>query len=171
LAGTFPTGATASDGTTITINRSDPFGVADPAFFGLVFNGTLNGLDNPILMAMADATNGDFAITEFIFSRPVQLCFALADVDAAAGGWEDTIEIRGSNAGVPVTLGAADVVTGAANTFLGPDTVRGVSATNTATGNVQVNFPAEIDRVEIEHRDNSADVGFQFIGIHDFSWC
>ena len=134
LANTFPTSATAADGTTITITLFNPFGVADLAFFGRVWGGTLNGLDNPLLMAMENGNNGENMIARFDFSRPVQLCFNLVDVDASAGNWEDTVEIRGTNGGTQVNLGAADIVTGASNTFIAANTVRGLTPTETATG-------------------------------------
>ena len=176
LAGTFPTSVTANDGTVVTITTSDPFGVADPAFQGLVWTNTLNSLDNPLLMAMEDAINGQGATISFGFSRPVRACFTLADVDGidipgSDTSWIDTVELIGTNAGAPVNLGAADMVTGTDNIFLTTNTVRGVSPTNQATGNVAVSFPAEIDELVIEHRDDSTNPGFQFIGIHDLSWC
>lgn len=171
LAGSFPDMVTANDGTTVTITVFDPFGVADPGFTGIVWTNTLNGLDNPLLIAMSNATAGAGVTIRFDFSRPVGACFSLVDVDAAAGNWVDTIELTGTNAGTTVPLNAGDFVTGAANTFVSTNTVMGISATSTDTGNVAVSYPAPIDRLEIEHRDDSNGTAFQFIGIHDFSWC
>ena len=125
LAGTFPTSVTANDGTVVTIASSDPFGVSDPTFQGMVWTNTLNSLDNPLLMAMEDAINGQGTTIRFEFSRPVRACFSLVDVDASNGNWIDTVEVTGTNAGSPVNLGAADMITGADNTFLSTNTVRG----------------------------------------------
>ena len=171
MAATFPTSTTATDGTVVTITKSDPDGVADPVLFGLVYAGSLNGRDNPLVMAMERARRGDGTSIRFNFSQPVQLCFNLVDVDASNRSWEDTIELIGTNGGAAVNLGAADFVTGAANTYLTTNTVRGTSSTNTATGNIEVNYPAPIDQLIIEHRDDSRGRDFQFIGIHDFFWC
>lgn len=168
LANTFPTDATAADGTTIDITLFNSFGVADPTFFGRVWGGTLNGLGNPLLLAMENGNSGENLIARFDFSKPVQLCFNLVDVDAAAGFWEDTVEIRGTNAGVPVNLGPADIVNGSANTFLATNTVRGLTPTTSATGNIEVSFPGAIDRLEIDYSDQSTATDFQFLGIHDF---
>lgn len=171
LINTYPTSVTAADGTTITISVSNPFGVADPFYTGRVFGGTLNGRDNPLLLAMEGGNNGENLVARFVFSKPVQLCFNLVDVDAAAGGWEDTVEIRGTNGGVAVDLGPADIVTGAANTFITTNTIRGLTSTTSATGNAEVSFPAAIDVLEVDYSDQSTAIGFQFLGIHDFSWC
>lgn len=170
---TFPTSVTANDGTVVTISVADPFGVGDPTFLGRVFNGDLSSRDDPLLMAMENATNGQFTEIEFSFSNPVQLCFELIDVDRGEGSWEDTMELIGSLGGAPVTVTAADVVTAATNTVSGPNTILGTSpaAAAATTGNATVNYPSVIDNFVIRHRDDSTFPGFQYIGIHDLRWC
>lgn len=172
VAGTFPNSVTAVDGTVVTIVRNDPFGVADPGLFGLAFNGTTSTVDNPLIMAMDNASNGDFTSIVFTFSQSVDLCFTMVDIDAG-GNWEDTMLLNGSLGGVPVTLGAGDIVTGPSNTVSGPNTILGTgNAANTTTnGNATVTYPSRIDSLEIRHRDDSTLTGFQYIGIHDLSWC
>jgi len=172
-ANTFPTSVTANDGTVVNIAISDPFGVADAGFFGLVFNGTTSTLDNPLLMAMSNANNGDFTSLIFTFSQPVAPCFELLDVDRGTNSWEDTVLFNGTNGGVAVPLGPGDVVAGPANTVVGLNTVVGTgSAPNSTTdGNMTVTYPGPIDELEIRHADNTAWTGFQYIGIHDLRWC
>lgn len=170
---TMPNSVTANDGTVVTITRSDPFGVADPGFFGSVFGGTLSLADNPMLMAMSNANNGEFTEIVFSFSTPVQLCFDFVDVDRGLGSWEDTMIITGTNGGTAVGLNAGDFVTGPANTFVATNEVVGTasSANSQTNGNVTVNYPAAVDVVRIRHRDDTTWTGFQFIGIHDLRWC
>ena len=122
---------------------------------------------------MSNANNGEFTSIQFDFSAPVQPCFELLDVDRATGGWEDTMEMTGTLAGTAVDLGASDFATGSVNGFLTTNTVRGTGSApnNATTGNLTVNYPASIDRLIIEHRDDSTATAFQYIGIHDFRWC
>lgn len=172
-AGTFPTSVTANDGTVVTINVSDPLGVSDPSLHGSVFNGTTSTVDNPLLMAMDGANNGDYTQIVLRFSNPVNLCFDFIDVDLGVNVWEDTMQLRGTLSGTVVPITAADVVTGPANTFLSTNTIIGTaSSSNTSTdGHVTVNYPSPINRLRIRHRDNSAWSDFQYIGIHDLRWC
>ncbi len=172
-AGTFPNSVTAADGTVVTITRNDPFNVADAGLFGLVFNGTTSTLDNPIIMAMENANNGDYTTLTFSFSTPVAPCFTFLDVDFGNGSWEDTMLITETLGGTPVPLGTGDIATGSANTVSGTNTLVGIgSAGNASTdGNATVTYPSDIDTIEIRHRDDSTFIGFQYIGIHDFRWC
>ena len=169
----FPTSVTAADGTVVTISTLDPFGVADPAFMGRVWNGTLSSRDNPILMAMTNATGGQFTELQFTFSNPVQLCFELIDVDRGQGSWEDTMEMIGTLNGTLVTLTAGDIATGATNTVSGPNTLLGttLAAQTATTGNATVIYPSNVDTFVIRHRDDSSFNGFQYIGLHDLRWC
>ena len=177
FSNTFPTSVTAADGTVVTITLNDPFGVADPTFFGRVFGGTLSTLDNPLLMAMRNATGGQFTSITFGFSRPVDLCFEMLDIDRGnpnpADAWEDTIDVNGSLGGVPVALGVGDIATGPANMVIGPNSIRGTAGSDNAStnGNAEVTYPSAIDSVEIRHSDDTTRPGFQFIGIHDLHWC
>jgi len=170
---TFPNSVTAADGTVVTITVTDPDGVGDLGFLGLVLGGTISTLDNPMIMAMENATNGDLTRIQFDFSSPVDLCFDLLDVDRNGGGWEDTMEMTGSLGGVAVPLGAGDIATGPANDFIGANTIRGNSPVpnNLATANATITYPSAVDQVIVEHRDDSTFTGFQFIGIHDLRWC
>ena len=174
-AGTFPTSITANDGTAVSIATNDPFGVADPSFLGLAFNGTTGALDNPIIMAMDNATGGDYTEIIFRFSQPVAPCFSMLDVDFGnfATGWQDTILFDGTLSGAAVPLGAGDIVTSSGNTFVGPNEVVGTGnvANNSTNGQIDISYPAPINQLSIRHVDSSAFNGFQYVGIHDFSWC
>lgn len=172
-AGTYPTSVTANDGTVVTLTLSDPFGVADPGYFGSVFNGTTSGLDNPLLLAMSGARLGQYTRVQFDFSNPVAPCFELVDVDYASGSWEDTLIISGDLGGTGVPLTASDISTGSANIYNGTNTVLGVApaASSTANGNVTITYPSPVDRIVIEHRDDSSWTAFQYIGVHDLRWC
>ena len=173
FSNTFPTSITANDGTIVTITANDPFGVADAGFFGRVFNGTLSTLDNPLLMAMSGANNCAFTSITFGFSRPVDLCFEMLDVDRGVNSWEDTINLNATIGGVPVTLGPADLTNGSANMLIGPNSIIGTasSGNSSTNGNTDITYPAAIDNIEIRHQDDTAWTGFQFIGIHDLRWC
>ncbi len=175
-AGTIPNTITAADGTVVTITRADPFGVANAGFFGFVYTAApLSGFTHPILMAMTNASNGDFTSLTFSFSQPVAPCFTMLDVDFGNGGssWEDTMIMTGTLAGTTVNLGAGDIATGPANTVIGPNTVLGIggSGQTSTAGNVTVTYPSDIDTLEIRHQDDSAFTDFQYIGIHDLRWC
>ena len=173
FAGTFPSSVTAADGTVVTITLSDPFGVADAGFFGQVFTGTLSTLDNPLLMAMTGANNGAFTSITFGFSKPVDLCFEMLDVDRGVNSWEDTINLNGTVGGAPVTLGPGDLTSGPAAMLIGPNSIIGTasSANSSTNGNTEITYPAAIDSLEIRHQDDTPWTGFQFIGIHDLRWC
>jgi len=170
---TFPTSVTANDGTVVTISAQDPFGVGDPGFFGLVFSGTTSLRDNPLLMAMTGANNGEYTAITFTFSQPVAPCLELVDVDRGTNSWEDTMSFNGTLAGAPVVLGAGDVLNGTANAVIAPNTVIGTgSSPNSSTaGNVTVTYPSAIDELEIRHVDDTTWTAFQYIGIHDMRWC
>lgn len=174
-AGTYPSSITANDGTTVSITVNDPFGVGDPGFLGLVFNGTTSTLDNPLIMAMDNATNGDYTELIFSFSQPVAPCFSMLDVDFGnfSTGWEDTVVFNGTLGGTAVPLGVGDITTYPGNAFAGTNTVVGTAnVPNSSTdAQIDVSFPSAIDQLSIRHLDNSAFTGFQYVGIHDFSWC
>ena len=175
FTGTFPSSVTAADGTQVTITTADPANVGNANFLGLVFNGTLNGLQNPLLMAMDGATNGDFTAVTFQFSRPVALCFSMLDVDFGdfPTGWEDTIEFAGTLGGANVDLTAADIVTSSGNIVTGTNTVLGTAnvAQTSTNGQIDITYPSPIDQVTIRHIDVSTRTGFQYVGIHDLHWC
>ena len=170
---TFPTMVTANDGTVVTIQALDPSGVANTNLLGRVFPATLSGRDEPIIMAMSGASNGQFTELVFTFSTPVHLCSELIDVDRAQNGWEDTMEMFGTLNGVAVDLTASDVVTGPTNTFVGTNTLVGTGpAAQAATdGNATFNYPSPIDSFTLRHRDNSTFTEAQYIGMHDLRWC
>ncbi len=174
-AGTFPTSITANDGTAVSIATNDPSGVGDPSFLGLAFNGTTSTLDNPVIMAMDNATSGDYTEIVFRFSQPVAPCFSMLDVDLGnfSTGWEDTVIFNGSLNGTAVSLGAGDITTYPGNTFVAANTVVGTAnVPNSSTnGQIDVSYPSPINALSIRHVDNSTFTGFQYVGIHDFSWC
>ena len=63
------------------------------------------------------------------------------------------------------------MVTGGAQTQINASTVRGDYSTTGADGNVEIDFQVPIRRLVIDHRDDTAWTGFQWIGVHDFHWC
>lgn len=173
FTGNLPASFTSDDGSVnITFTQDDPFGVQDPSWDGVIYPGLMNGLDNPVVNGMNGATGGDFVRLRFDFSEPVCPSFSLVDVDRSQGttnDFEDTVVVIGRNGGPPVT--AASFVLGGAQVQVNARTIRGVSPTSTASGNVLVTFEEPITRLEIRHRDDSTLNGFQWIGIHDFHWC
>ncbi len=175
VAGTFPTQVTANDGTIVSIATVDPFGVADPSFLGLAFGGTTGALDNPLIMAMDNATNGDYTEIVFRFSRPVAPCFSLLDVDEGnfPTGWRDGVIFTGTNGATTVNLGPGDIVTAPGNAIVGPNEVVGIASVpnNSTDGQVDVTYPSPITQLRIRHVDDSTFTGFQYIGIHDLHWC
>lgn len=164
-----------SDDSTVTISFSmaDPFGVQDPAWDGVIWTGTMNGLDNPVVNGMSGATGGDFVRLRFDFSEPVCPTFFLTDVDRTQGttnDFEDTVRVVGRDSlGNRVDPAAMNV--GGAQTQINPRTVRGLYGTGGADGNVEVVFDQPIVRLVIRHSDESSLSGFQWIGVHDFHWC
>jgi hypothetical protein len=154
---------------TITFSMVDPWGRQQAGYKGVAWNGVLNGLDNPVITAMQNARNGQYVDLIFNFSVPVCLSFSLVDIDRATNSWEDTVRVIGSNGGATVNPAAMNV--GGAQVQVNANTVRGTSSTSSATGNVGIVFDQPITRLEIRHQDNTSWTAFQWIGIHDFSWC
>ena len=160
-----------SDDGSVAINFRivDRWNRQDPAYAGVVDNGVLNGLDNPVITAMNNTRNGKYVELIFDFSVPVCPTFSLVDVDRDDSVSEDTVRVIGSN-GVG-TIDPAAMNVGGAQVQVSANTVVGSSPTTSATGNVEVVFDQPITRLEIRHQDNSSWKGFQWIGIHDFYWC
>lgn len=164
-----------SDDSAVQINFSmvDPFGVQDPAWAGVIWTGTMNGLDNPVVNGMTGATGGEFVRFRFDFSEPVCPTFFLTDVDRSQGtsnDFEDTVRVVGrTSAGA--RIGPAAMNVGGAQTQVNARTVRGIYGTSGADGNVEVVFDQPITRLVIRHSDESNLNGFQWVGVHDFHWC
>lgn len=174
FSGNLPSTFTSDDGSvTINFTMTDPFGVQSPSWDGVIFNGLMNGLDNPVVNGMSGATGGDWVRFRFDFSEAICPSFYLVDIDRTQGttnDFEDTVAVFGRNGGGP-RINPASFALGGAQTQLNARTVRGVSPSSTATGNVLVSFDQPIDRLVIRHRDDSSLSGFQWIGVHDFHWC
>lgn len=174
FSGNLPSTFSSDDGTvTINFSMADPFGVQDPTWNGVIHPGNMNGLDNPVVTAMAGATFGAYVRIRFTFSQPICPVFWLVDVDRTeftANDFEDTVRVVGRNGGGP-RIDPASFALGGAQMQVNPRTVRGISSTSSTTGNVLVTFDQPITRLNIRHRDDSALSGFQWIGIHDFHWC
>jgi len=159
-----------SDDGTVTINFSqlNPDGVQDPNWDGVVFNGTLNGLDNPVINGMENAVFGDYVEFRFDFSIPVCPSFFLVDVDR--GGWEDTVRVTGRDSGGN-RIDPANMILGGTQVQVDSRTVRGTTSTTSPNGNVEVQFGDYITRLEVRHSDVTNLSNFQWIGVHDFHWC
>jgi len=174
FSGNLPASFTSDDGAvTIDFSMTDPFGFQDPAWDGVIFSGNMNGLDNPVVTAMNGATFGDFVRLRFDFSVPVCPSFYLVDVDRAeftSNDFEDTVRVVGL-AGPGPRINPASFTLGGAQTQINARTVRGLTSTSGATGNVLVTFDQPIERLVIRHQDDSSLSGFQWVGIHDFHWC
>lgn len=174
FSGNLPSSFLSDDGSvTIGFSMADPFGVQDPSWNGVIHPGNMNGLDNPVVTAMSGATFGDFVRLRFTFSVPVCPVFSLVDVDRTeftSNDFEDTVRVSGRNGGGP-RIDPASFGLGGAQTQINPRTVRGISATSGASGNVLVTFAEPITRLVIRHQDVSSLSGFQWVGIHDFHWC
>ena len=166
-----PASFTSDDGSvTVTMSISNPYGVEDPSWSRQVFNGTLNGRDNPVVTAMNSANYGAGVAITFTFSIPVRPSFHLVDVDASSGNWRDDVTVRGSIGG-GTDFAPTSITTGAANTALSADTIQGVSSVSTEQGNAEIDFDQLVDTITIVHSDSSAWTAFQWIGIHDLHWC
>ena len=163
-----PSSFTTSDGTAVTMSQADPFGVQQTWTMG-VYTGTLNGLDNPAITAMENATNGAGVTVTFTFSPPRALSFSLVDVDYSNGNWRDTVEVIGYSGGSAIN--PSSMTTGAHATQISPTTVQGTTWSNTSASNVEVDFQTPIDTLTIRHYDTTTWTRFQWIGIHDFHWC
>ncbi|MEM7140419.1 MAG: hypothetical protein AAF548_05240 [Actinomycetota bacterium] len=174
FSGNLPSSFTSDDGAVnITFTQTDNDGVQDPSYDGIIFNGLMNGLDNPVVNGMSGATGGDQVRWRFDFSEGVCPSFYLVDVDRAEGGsneFEDTIVVFGRLNGGP-RVDPASFQLGGSQVQVNSRTVRGISSTSTTSGNVLVTFDQPIDRLIIRHRDVSTLSGFQWIGVHDFHWC
>lgn len=174
FSGNLPSTFTSDDGSvTIDFTMSDPFGVQEPSWDGVIYPGLLNGLDHPVVNGMSGATGGDWVRFRFDFSEPVCPTFYLVDVDRNSSGFgpfEDTVVVFGRDGGGS-RIDPASLVLGGAQTQINARTVRGVSSSSSATGNVLVTFDEPITRLVVRHRDDSSLSGFQWVGVHDFHWC
>jgi len=174
FSGNLPSTFTSDDGAvTINFSMNDPFGVQDPSWDGVIFTGNMNGLDNPVVNGMNGATFGDYVNLRFDFSEPVCPSFYLVDVDRTeftANDFEDTVRVVGRDGG-GIRIDPASFALGGAQAQINARTVRGLTSSSSASGNVLVTFDQPIVRLNIRHRDDSGLAGFQWVGIHDFHWC
>lgn len=135
---------------------------------------TRGALTDMLYLDMSSAGSSDYVSIQMDFDSPVDLCFTVIDVDRSRGRWEDTVTIVGTDSGTPVDLGSSDLfLYGTGVTYVGTNTVRGaysVGSTSNAA-NVDVRFPAPVDRVVLTYSDTTSWTTGQFIGIHDLRWC
>jgi hypothetical protein len=169
-----PSSVTANDGTIVTLSSSDPFDVAGPRHF-TARTEPYGGVQGFLASEMVGGNNGEYVEITLAFSKPVQLCFILLDVDRRLNRWEDTVILNGTLSAVPVTLTSADIVTGPANTFVADNTIRGILDSNTpvssADANATITYPSEIDNLVVRHSDITSWTSGQIIGIFDLLWC
>ena len=170
-SGILPSSFTADDGVTVTMTIDDSDGVQDSFWAMRVFNGTINGRDNPVITGMSNANNNEGVWITFTFSTPVQPSFFLIDVDMGTDSWEDTVEVRGYLNSGPRIDPDSFVLGGSAVTQVNGRRVRGLSPSNSSNSEVEVDFQEPIDELRIRHYDRRSWTGFQWIGIHDFHWC
>jgi hypothetical protein len=123
------------------------------------------------------------AMVTYTFSRPVtNLTLVLSDIDsdATAGKFTDNVTFDGyvnATDATPITLVAADVVTGNRNTFVaGSNAVEGTGNSNAdAANNVTVAFPQPVTKLVISYQNsypyNAADDRGQTIGINSIAFC
>ena len=139
-----------------------------------VRTGNFGGLQDILMLDMDKGGASDYSQIQIDFDRPVTLCFTLAVVDQKQNSWEDTVSVVGTDGGTPVNLGLSDFFFfGTSTTYLGINTVRGVSEAQGGSnaGNVDVSYPAPVDRVVITYSDVTSWTKKQFVGIHDLRWC
>lgn len=166
-----PTSFTSDDGAvTVGMTISDLSGVEDLSWSRQIYNGTLNGRDNPLIAGMNNATFGAGVELTFTFSVAVRPSFFLVDVDASTNNWRDEVTIRGSIGG-GADFAPSTISPGPANTALSADTVQGVSSVSNEDGNVEIDFDQLVDTITILHADTSSWTAFQWVGIHDLHWC
>ena len=162
---------TALDGTTVTVTVADPDGVQDGTWDFRVYNGTINGRDNPVITGMSNAFNGDGVTVTLQFSTPVEPSFFLVDVDRATNFWEDRVEVLGFLGGGGAIDPDSLTLGGAAVQVISPNLVEGVSSSNSTNSEVEVDFQELVDTVQIRHFDHTTWNRFQWIGVHDLHWC
>ncbi|MEM9200473.1 MAG: hypothetical protein AAGC53_02385 [Actinomycetota bacterium] len=168
---TVPGTITALDGTEITVTVADPDNVQDAVWNFRVYNGTINGRDNPAITGMSNATSGQGVTVSLQFSRPVQPSFFLVDVDQGTRGWQDRVDVRGFlTGGSPIDPDSL-TVGGTAVQVVSPRLVEGVSSSRSANSEVEVDFQDFVDTIEIRHHDETTWRSFQWIGVHDLHWC
>ena len=169
-----PSSVTANDGTVVSLSASDPFNVAGGKHF-TVRTQQYGGVQGYLASEMIGGSNGEYVDIILSFSRPVQLCFTVLDVDRASNRWEDTVTLDGRLSGVPVTLTSADIVSGPANTVIADNTIRGTLANlnpvSSADANATVTYPSPIDSLVVRHSDVTTWTAGQSVGIHDLLWC
>ncbi|UII23769.1 T9SS type A sorting domain-containing protein [Fulvivirga ligni] len=137
---------------------------------GFSVSNTLQGINSIVWEQTIDNRN-EYALATFKFSKPTySFSFTIFDVDQ--GVFQDSLTINGYSDGKLVSLSASDVVTSAANTFIGNNTVLGTgfADNNTSDGNVTITIPETIDSLVFLY-NNHTPATFQTIGIHDFYWC
>lgn len=168
---TVPGNVNAADGTTVTVTVSDPSNVQDTTWNFRVFNGTINGRDNPAITGMrGDSGTAGVTIT-LEFSTPIQPSFFLVDVDRATNSWEDSVEVVGFLGGGTGFDPDSLTIGGGAVQVITPRLVEGVFSSNSTNSEVEVDFQDLVDRIEIRHFDTTAWNNFQWIGVHDLHWC
>lgn len=166
-----PSTITAADGVEVTCTISDPFNVQSSTWDMRVFNGTINGRQNPVITGMSDATNGQGVTITFTFSTPVQPSFFVIDCDRGPSVWEDRVEVLGYLAGGSPIDPDSITLGGSAVTVVNPNTVRGTSSSTSSNSEAEYDFQEPVDTITIRHYDDKTWTGFQWVGISDLSWC
>jgi hypothetical protein len=170
--GTTPGTIVAADGTEVTFTLVTAKKPGSNNF--KVRHITRGALNDMLYLEMSNGGDKDYIEIRIDFDTPVDLCFTLVDVDRREDGWEDTVEVLGTDGGTAVPLGSGDLfLYGTGVSYVGTNTVRGVYSVGSSSNaaNVDVRFPAPVDSVVITYSDITKWTTGQFIGIHDLRWC
>ncbi|MGI9606945.1 MAG: hypothetical protein ACR2P0_12470 [Acidimicrobiales bacterium] len=171
---TMPASVTANDGTVVSLSLTGSTNLLQPGYVGNVRQGQRGGLNDYLALGMSGATNGAGVTLAMSFSRPVQVCFMLLDVDRWRPGWEDSITLRASVGGTAVSISRADIaLQGNGVRYVGQNGLRGRrNARNSQSiANADFNAPRPVDRVEFDYFDRTSASSVQVVGVHDLRWC
>lgn len=109
----------------------------------------------------------------FSFSKAIaNLQFYIQDIDASAGQFTDNIKVTAYYMGQPYALSASEVTTSASNSFIGGNTIQGISTApdNTTNGQVFFKLATIADKIVIEYWNSDAGAGNQGMGIGGWSY-
>ena len=169
-----PPSITANDGTVVSFALTGDTNLLLAAFDGDVRTGTRGARTDYLGLGLTGATGGQGVTLTMTFSKPVQACFEMLDIDRAEGVWEDSVTVSASVGGANVPISAADFLPmGPSVAVVANDTIRGVGSEGNSSdlANVDFNSPAEVDEIQLDYYDLTGFTGGQVIGIHDLRWC
>ncbi|MBJ2176193.1 DUF11 domain-containing protein [Aureibaculum sp. A20] len=124
-----------------------------------------SGVSNYWILSQNNNASIDNTTATISFSVPLMASFTLLDVDADVSLWIDKVIVNGYVNGNLITLTSSNFTLNSSFTkYNGSNEFEGVASTDDF-GNVIINFPSLVDKIEIIYSDDVTPSGPQKLGI------